>query len=66
MNYGAYARRERRTQQFQASVYWLAVTRERLVQQYGVERAAMIEAGLDPATQADLAAWKRLGREAAA
>ncbi len=40
---------------------WRLFTLERLRWQYGVDRAARIVTGNDPATQADLAAWRRLG-----
>lgn len=43
-----------------------AATMERLVWQYGPEKAAKIVAGQNRKTQADLAAWRRLGTGRAA
>lgn len=40
---------------------WDARTYRSLAWQYGTYRASVIRAGQDPATQADLAAWRNLG-----
>ena len=40
---------------------WRTDTERRLVWQYGPERAAAIIDGTDPATEADIAAWRNLG-----
>jgi hypothetical protein len=45
---------------------WRKHTFRALTWQYGLERAHKIRSGRDPATQADLEAWNRLGRRAAA
>lgn len=39
------------------------LTRQRLAEQYGPARAAVIIAGQDPATNADIAAWNTLGEK---
>lgn len=41
---------------------WADHTRRALAWQYGETRADAIMAGRDPKTQADLAAWRQLGR----
>lgn len=40
---------------------WRTDTELRLLWQYGPERASAIVDGHDPATEADIAAWRRLG-----
>lgn len=40
---------------------WMTPTELRLAWLYGAERAARIIEGRDPKTEADLAAWRRLG-----
>lgn len=40
---------------------WRAHTHLRLTAQYGSDRAEVIMAERDPATQSDIAAWRRLG-----
>lgn len=47
-------------------VCWKAFTFRRLVWLYERERALAIQAGRDPATQADVARWNTLGRRNAA
>lgn len=40
---------------------WRTDTERRLLWQYGPERASAIIEGRDPATEADIAAWRNLG-----
>jgi hypothetical protein len=53
-------------QRWQLELSWREHTRARLDWLYGYDRARQIDAGLDPATQADIAAWNRLGKRSAA
>lgn len=41
--------------------FWTLHTHERLTEQYGKVRADLIIRGRDPATQSDIAAWRKLG-----
>lgn len=45
---------------------WTEHTARNLAWRYGAKRARAIQRGNDPVTQADLAAWSRLGRRSAA
>jgi hypothetical protein len=47
------------------SADWQSYTHIRLAWAHGPERAAAIIEGRDPQTEADLAAWRSLGRRAA-
>jgi hypothetical protein len=40
---------------------WVVHTLRNLEWHYGLDRAVAITAGSDPATEADVAAWNRLG-----
>lgn len=51
---------------WQVSHSWAEHTRRALEWRYGYARAAAIVAGRDPATQADVDAWNRLGTRRAA
>lgn len=46
--------------------FWGAFTFDRLAWLYGPQRAQAMRAGRDPATNADIEAWNRLGRKVAA
>ena len=45
---------------------WVDFTWSRLAEQYGADQARRIVAGRDPATQADVDAWNKLGTRRAA
>jgi len=60
MSYVAYG--PRRWGRLAPSFDWHALTFNRLAWQYGPERAQKIMAGLDHATEADIDAWRSLGR----